>query len=135
MYGNSIQNAIHFHALISEFYNLAPLSFFQGLTSHKCGTSVHAGVTLLQKLGFTIHAVKSQLEPGTRITFLGFVIDSITMRVTLTVDKKGKLLSLIHEIIAKESVKIRTVASLIGKMVSSFPGSLYGPLYYRNIRV
>ena len=26
MYGNSIQNAIHFHALISEFYNLAPLS-------------------------------------------------------------------------------------------------------------
>ena len=26
MYGNSIQNAIHFHALMSEIYNLAPLS-------------------------------------------------------------------------------------------------------------
>ena len=105
----------------------------QGKTMGKCRDSLIAAIQLLQRLGFTIHVDKSQLQPKTTITFLGFVINSVSMTVTLTDEKKSKLLKLIEEVLAKNLVKIRTVASLIGNMVSSFPASLYGPLYYRTI--
>ena len=38
---------------------------------------------LFTKLGFTVHLVKSVLQPQQKIDFLGFVLDSITMMVTL----------------------------------------------------
>ena len=107
--------------------------FFEGKTREKCRESLIEGIKLLQSLGFTIHSEKSELDPVTRIIFLGFVIDSITMTVTLTDEKKAKLLKLIEELLPKTFVKIRSVASLVGKMVSSCPGSLFGPLYYRRI--
>ena len=107
--------------------------FFKAKNKARCRESIIAAIKLLQRLGFTIHSEKSELDPVTRIIFLGFIIDSISMTVTLTDEKKEKLLKLINETLAKGSVKIRQVASLIGKMVSSCPGSLYGPLYYRNI--
>jgi hypothetical protein len=41
-------------------------------------------VKLLDDLGFTIHPTKSALEPTQVIEFLGFTIDSRTMRINLT---------------------------------------------------
>jgi hypothetical protein len=31
-------------------------------------------------------------------------------------------------------IVLREVAQIIGKIVSSFPGGLHGPLYYRHLR-
>ena len=107
--------------------------FVQGRIKTKCRDSLIATIKMLQWLGFTINPDKSQLEPSTIITFLGFIINSVTMTVTLTDEKKAKLLKIIDDVLSKSFVKIRTVASLIGNMVSTFPGSLYGPLYYRTI--
>ena len=90
---------------------------------------------LLQSLGFTVHFVKSQLEPKQIAEFLGFVIDSVRMTVSLPEEKKTKILLLIGSVLSREDVRIRDVASLIGNFVSSFPGSMYGPLYYRNIEM
>ena len=105
--------------------------FLQGATEEKCQTSLRLAIELLQNLGFTVHLEKSQLKPGTILIFLGFVIDSEKMTVTLTPEKKEKLVNLIDEVLSKCQVTIRTVASLIGKFVSSLPASLYGPLHYR----
>ena len=33
----------------------------------------------------------------------------------------------------QKGLSIRELASVIGKLVSSFPGAMYGPLYYRNL--
>ena len=107
--------------------------FLGGNCKRRCKKALFAAIKLFQELGFTIHPVKSQLEPKTVLQFLGFVINSVSMTVSLTDEKKAKLLKLIEEVLGKHLVKIRDVASLIGKMVSSFPGSLYGPLYYRTI--
>ena len=65
--------------------------------------------------------------------FLGFVIDSVAMTVTLAAEKKEKLLNMIEAILSKTEISIRELATIIGKFVSSFPGSLYGPLYYRTL--
>ena len=109
--------------------------FLQGRSKEKCNTSVNATICILQKLGFTVHPTKSQLAPKTTVTFLGFIIDSIAMTVTLTEEKKQKILNLIDQVLSKQFVKIRLVASLIGNLVSSFPASFYGPLYYRKIEI
>lgn len=104
-----------------------------GKDKRVCEDTLWAAVALLQKLGFTIHPLKSQLDPSTRIIFLGFIIDSVSMTVSLTPEKKEKLVILINVVLAHSKVTIETVASVIGKIVSSLPASLYGPLHYRVI--
>ena len=48
-----------------------------------------------QTLGFTVHSEpKSNFTPTQRIEFLGFVIDSVTMTITLNNNKKQKLKTL-----------------------------------------
>ena len=107
--------------------------FLRGRQFGKCKTSLIEAIGLLQRLGFTINPDKSQLDPVTKLIFLGFVIDSVAMTVTLPDEKKEELVSLIQYILSREYCRIRKVASLVGKMVSSLPASLYGALYYRTI--
>lgn len=51
-------------------------------------------MSLFNKTGFTIHPEKSLLEPVQKIAFLGFLIDSIKMSVTLTPEKASELAKL-----------------------------------------
>lgn len=51
-------------------------------------------MSLFNKTGFTIHPEKSVLEPVQKIAFLGFLIDSIKMSVTLTPEKASELAKL-----------------------------------------
>ncbi len=111
--------------------------FLKGKTKEICMLSLREAATLFEKLGFTIHPDKSSLNPEHVIVFLGFVINSITMTVKLTEEKMNKLLDLIedtlYEMHTKGCIKIRTIATIIGKMVSSLPGTLFGALHYRTI--
>ena len=107
--------------------------FLKGHDTQKCYDAMVAAISLLQSLGFTIHPEKSQLEPSQLILFLGFLINSVDMTVKLTGEKKDKLVALIDKILAKNQVVIRSVASAIGKIVSSLPASLPGGIYYRSI--
>lgn len=107
--------------------------FIQAQQKENCRQSTRTAANLLQRLGFVVHLEKSQLEPKTCLEILGFVIDSVAMTVSLPAEKKTKILEMIDLVLNRHKVQIRTVASLIGNFVSSFPGSMYGPLYYRTI--
>lgn len=48
---------------------------------------------LLESLGFVINDAKSQLQPTARICFLGFIIDSISLKILLPEDKLQKIIS------------------------------------------
>ena len=109
--------------------------FMKGKNKEKCSDTLYTAIRLLQRLGFTIHCDKSQLEPSTIAIFLGFVINSVTMLVTLTEEKKTKLTALIEKLLSKRTSTIRSVASVIGKFVSSLPASLYGALYCRTLEI
>ena len=63
----------------------------QGDTKHECLLKVKETVSLLTKLGFLIHPVKSVLIPVQVISFLGFILDSVQMLVRPTSDKELKL--------------------------------------------
>lgn len=43
-------------------------------------------ITLFQSLGFTIHSEKCQLVPSQKVNFLGFILDSIAMTVSMKLD-------------------------------------------------
>ena len=88
---------------------------------------------LLKELGFTIHDQKSSLVPTQSVTFLGFTIDSISMSVYMTKGKADKVKSAIQSLLKQNKPVIREVASVVGLMVSSFPGVRYGPLFYRAL--
>lgn len=94
---------------------------------------IQRAITLLQSLGFTIHSDKSQLVPSQRVNFLGFILDSVVITVSMKSDKADKAKSAILQLLRTEQPLIREVASVVGQMVSCFPGVKYGPLYYRAL--
>ena len=96
-------------------------------------TYIHKATTLLKSLGFTIHEGKSLFAPSQRVAFLGFVLDSITMTVSMKSDKAEKVKTAIGQLLRKERPQIRKVASVVGLMVSCFPGVKYAPLFYRAL--
>ena len=88
---------------------------------------------LLDKLGLVVHPEKSTLIPTQVLTILGFVINSVAMTIQLTREKATSLQNVCTELLANPSPSIREVASVIGKVVSSFPGVMHGALYYRHL--
>lgn len=100
--------------------------------SEACQATIRTAVTL-SNLGFSIHPDKSVLNPTQEIVFLGFIIDSVKMQVRLTQEKKTELKQLCRDLLAQERPSIRTVATVLGKMVVTFPGVQYGKLHYREL--
>jgi len=57
-----------------------------------CERNVSDTVKLFDSLGFIVHPEKSSFVPQHRITFMGFIIDSITMTVYPTSEKIEKII-------------------------------------------
>lgn len=77
-------------------------------------------VDMFQGLRFIIHLDKSVLVPTKKLKFLGFILDSQLMRVSLTVEKADSLKAATQFLLSKNSPTIREVAEVIGRMVASF---------------
>lgn len=90
-------------------------------------------VQLLQSLGFVIHSEKSVLKPVQEIEFLGFVLNSRKMTVSLTSCKMDEIHKLCKSLVERGSCTLEALASVIGKLVATFPGVEFGPLHYRNL--
>ena len=88
-------------------------------------------IWLLDKVGFVIHPEKSVLLPTQIITFLGFVVNSILMQVSLISERVLKLRHACENLLATSSPSIRLVAQVLGLMAASFPGVMYGPLHHK----
>ena len=88
---------------------------------------------LLQSLGFTIDPEKSALKPKQKLTFLGFVLNSKTITLTLTDVKKEKIIKLGKGIINSQYITNRELAQFIGNIVTTFETVLTGPLHYKDM--
>ncbi|CAB4027193.1 Transposon Tf2-6 poly [Paramuricea clavata] len=88
---------------------------------------------LITRLGFVVHPTKSIFEPTQLLEFLGFLLNSHTMTVTLTSKKVTKIVAACEHLLKQTSIIIRELASLIGTLVSTFPGVELGPLHYRTL--
>ena len=102
---------------------------------NQCWENTQKIIKLFQTLAFTVHSEpKSNFTPTQRIEFLGFVIDSVTMTITLNNNKKQKLKSLCANLLSGVTT-IRTIYQALGKITSSCPATKFGRLQYRNLEV
>ena len=110
-------------------------SYLQGSDTKECLLNISDTQSLFSSLGFVINMEKSAVIPAQRITFLGFVLDSVSMTITLTIDKKAKVKAICEAMQHKHETTITEVAQLVGTLVSSLTGVQFGKLHYRNLEI
>ena len=107
--------------------------YLQGQTIEACQENVRDTVGLLTEAGFYVHPVKSVFKPKQILVHLGFVLNSRLMTVSLTPEKACKINQAYKIALDSTQMTIQELAELVGKLVASFPGVMYGPLYYRRL--
>ena len=99
----------------------------------ECKKTVIATVKLFTKLGFQVHPDKSNLFPSQEIHFLGFILNSKNMTVTLTDEKQTKIVEYIKVLENKKDLKIRDLAELLGMCEAALPAVQFGRLHMWNL--
>ena len=108
-------------------------SWIRGTSFNSCLTAVKDSLTLMLRVGLLPHPEKSAPLPVQCIEFLGFVLDSILMQVSLTPHKTTRVIQMCVQAIERKSIMIRELAQLIGKIVSCFPATPRGRAHYRHL--
>jgi reverse transcriptase-like protein len=105
------------------------------MSSEKCSSNVVATCELLQKLGFRIHEGKSQLIPSQIQTYLGFLYNSVEMTISLPMEKRQKVLKVIHKFLSKTKPKIRDAANMIGNLVAASPAIAFSGCHVKRLEM
>jgi len=117
----------------SQIDGLECRHIFESHVYNECIKNIEDTSQLLTLLGFCIHPDKSILEPSNKIVFLGLLINSITMNVTLKVQKITGIRETCKNLHAHERLTVREAAQVISKLIAALPVARFGPLYYRTI--
>ena len=110
-------------------------SYLKGGAFSDGNTNVAGTAKLFTDLCLILKHEKSVFEPKQVITFLGFVLNSVTLTVALKPKKATKVVTKATTVLAKQSPSFREVVELVGLMVSSFPGVMHGPLFYWQLQL
>ena len=110
-------------------------SYLQGATYDECLQNLIDTKKIFDSLGFIVHPSKSVFKPEQRVAFLGFVLDSLKMRVYLTTERATSICNACTSLLNNPKPSIRDLARVIGLITASFPGVMYGPLHYRALDV
>ena len=114
--------------------------YFDDLITMDCSYSVCSSnmmkiIKLMLSLGLIVHPPNSIFFPCQEITYLGLFINSTSMTLIPTLEKKQKIILLCDKILSSPHVKIRKVSQLLGKFSSSFIAVPLGKLYYRSLEI
>ena len=85
----------------------------------------HRLIQIFQDFGYTINFEKSSLDLTKTIEFLGFIINSIDMTVSLSEKKTKSVRTAIREILHKGRLTIREVCRVIGKIIATMPANRF----------
>ena len=108
-------------------------TYLQGNSVSSCQRNIHATVNLLQDLGFNINEQKSVLIPTQTLEFLGFILNSVTMTLTLTPRRQTNLAEVCGKLLHQPQHTIRFVSAVIGMIIAALPAVKHGALHYRSI--
>ncbi|CAL8071331.1 unnamed protein product [Orchesella dallaii] len=103
--------------------------WIMGHSIQECTKHVQLTVETLERLGFVINSVKSNLVPSHIVRYLGFVLDSSTMTIKLPSDKARKLQEMCSSIIKVPKMQIQTLSEFLGTVISVCPAVPYGILH------
>ena len=91
-------------------------------------------VTLMERLGFTVNRDKSVLEPVQSIQFLGFLLDSVEMKITVPGSKLEKIRTMARTLLHQEKSSGRELACFVGTASSMMLAIPPAPLFYRALQ-
>lgn len=119
-----------FTKLLKPAYSTLRKQGFQsvGYIDDSCATT-----KLFDSLGRYVNPDKSILEPSQVLEFLGFVLNSVTMTVTLSNAKAENIKQVCKDLLNRTHPTIMEVAVVIGRLVPGCPGVAMGPLFYRQL--
>ena len=89
-------------------------SYLQGGSYEECLANVLDTVKMFLSLAFILHPQKSVFIPTQKLVFLGFVLDSVQMKIYLTNEKVDKLKSICTKLIKAKETTIREVSRALG---------------------
>ena len=90
---------------------------------------------VFDSLGFTVHSVKSVLQPTQRIEFLEFWLDLVNIIVSLTDRKVEKIRSVCVELLEMEVCSIRHTTEIIGYLVAATLVFGFVPVFCKEWRL
>ena len=110
-------------------------SLLSSESRHECVSNIKHTIKLIDSLGLTVHPDKSVFTPTRVIEFIGFVLDSVNMTVSIR-RKKGEDIKL-HclRVLKNPNLSIRDFSKLTGKLVATEPGVKYAPLHYKPLEM
>ena len=91
-------------------------------------------INLLNNLGFLLNLKKCITEPSQVMEFLGFVINSVEMTLSLPESKVSKIKKERRHAQNQHSMTGRQLAHLIGLLSACIPAVLEAPLHYRALQ-
>ena len=91
-------------------------------------------IWLLTSLGFLINIPKSITTPTCHLEFLGFVVDTENMVISLPTHKLHSIQKDVSHLLALDRVPMKALACLIGTLVATKPAIWIGPLHYRALQ-
>ena len=92
-------------------------------------------VELVTSLGFQLNAKKSILEPTQNIEFLGFVISSNPMSISLPPEKAEDIANLAAKLLNTTRVTLRQLAAWIGKLQATEMAIIEARLHIRQTQL
>ena len=104
-------------------------------TREGCISCINDTVSLLQRLGFCVNLEKSVLVPSHTIEYLGNVVDTTAMSVSLPGRRVDKITEACKKLMRRSCAPIREVARVIGLLVAAFPAVNLGKLHYRQLEM
>ena len=98
-----------------------------------CKNNIIETMELSEDTGFIVHPEKSLLEPSQIIEYLGFILNSINMTVSVNARQADKIKNACITLASQETCTILQLAKVVGLLVASIPGVKLGKLFYRRL--
>jgi len=84
-------------------------AYLQGDSKTDCRSNILTNLNLFESQGFLINHEKSVLQPCQKLAFLGFILDSVNMKVILTTEKTKKIILACQKPLKRSIISIREV--------------------------
>ena len=104
-----------------------------GDNKEDCINNILKTIELSEDTGFIVHPDKSILEPSQIIEYLGFILNSKLMTVSVNNRQAQKIWDACKQLASQTTCTIIQLAKVVGLLVASIPGVKHGKLFYRRL--
>ena len=116
--------------LIAYLDDILPMAPSRQLVLHHASSTLN----LLEGLGFTVNYLKSVLVPSQQMEFLGSLVDSVNLSLSLPRNKIRKIQSNCQLLLENPVTSVRELSKFLGLLSSSIQAVFPAPLHYRYLQ-